>query len=58
MKALVTATFEIDVTDWYEDERLTKTEKTERLKEELSDFSVFMPLFEYRDLKDVEVKVA
>ena len=57
MKAKVTATFEIDVTDWYSDERLTKKEKQEKLIEDLSDFSVFMPHFEWKSFKDVDVKI-
>ena len=57
MKAIVTASFEIDVTDWYKGERLTKKEKFEKVKEELADFSVFMPLAEYSNFKDVEVVI-
>lgn len=55
MKAIIIATFEVDVSDWYEDERLNKKEKIKKLKEDLSDFSVFMPQFDYESLKDVEV---
>ena len=57
MKALITASFEIDVTDWYEGERLTKTEKFNKVKEELADYSVFMPLAKYEHLKDVNVEI-
>jgi len=57
MKAIVTAKFEFDVTDWYEDEKLTLKQKEKQLKEDLSDFSVFMPLAEYNTLKDVNVDV-
>lgn len=57
MKAVFKPTFEIDVTDWFKDERLTKVEKIERLKEELSDYSVFMLHAQYEALKDIEVAV-
>lgn len=57
MKAIIKPVFEIDVSDWYEDERLTKKEKVEKLKEDLSDFSVFMLHAEYSNLKDVDVEV-
>ncbi len=57
MEVKVIATFEWDVSDWYEDERLTKKEKVAKLEEDLADFSVFMPHFEYERLKDVEVIV-
>jgi len=57
MKAIITTKFEINVDDWYEDEGLTKKEKIVKLKEELSDFSVFMLHFEYDNLKDVDVKI-
>lgn len=55
MKAIIKATFELDVTDWYADEKLTKSEKRAKLEEDLSDFSVFMPNFQYKDFKDVQV---
>lgn len=57
MKARFTATFEIDVSDWYEDERLTKAEKTAKLKEDLADYSVFMLHAQYQALKDCEVSI-
>ena len=57
MKAIFKPTFEIDVTDWYAGERLTKKEKIEKLKEELSDFSVFMVHADYGNLKKIEVDV-
>ncbi len=55
MKAIVTATFEIDVTDWYSDEGLSIDRKTRLLKDDLEDFSVFMPHFEYKNFKDVKI---
>lgn len=55
MKAIVKATFEIDVTDWSKDEGKTKAQRIKAIKEDLSDFSVFMPNFEYSNFKDVEV---
>ena len=57
MKAIIKPVFEIDVTDWYEDDRLTKKEKIEKLKEELEDFSVFMPQCEYSNLKGVKIEI-
>lgn len=57
MKAFITPTFEVDVTDWYEDERLTLQEKIEKLKEDLSDYSVFMAHCDYKALKNVEVDI-
>ena len=35
MKALVQATFKIDVSDWFEDEGLTKRQRLEKIKEEM-----------------------
>jgi hypothetical protein len=55
MKAIIKPVFEIDVSDWYEDERLTKKEKIAKLKEDLSDFSVFMIHCDYEALKDIKV---
>jgi hypothetical protein len=55
MKAIIKPVFEIDVSDWYEDERLTKKEKIAKLKEDLSDFSVFMIHCDYEVLKDIKV---
>lgn len=57
MKVYITPTFKIDVTDWYEDERLTLEEKLEKLKDELSDYSTFMPLCDYKTLQTVEVDI-
>lgn len=57
MKTIIKPTFEIDTSDWYEGERLTKKEKIKKLKEDLSDFSVFMLHCDYEALKDVEVEV-
>lgn len=57
MKVIVRPTFEIEVSDWYEGERLTEEEKIIKLKEELSDFSVFMLHFDYENLQDVDVEV-
>ena len=50
-------TFEIDVTDWYEGERLSPREREKRLKEDFDDFSVFINHVSYQNLKGVEVKV-
>lgn len=55
MKAVIKTRFEIDVSDWYGDERLTKKEKVQKLEEDLSDYSVFMLHFTYESLKDVDV---
>jgi len=57
MKAIIKPTYEIDVSEWYEDEGLTNKEKIEQLKEDLSDFSVFMLHCDYQALKDVEVDI-
>jgi len=55
MKAIIKPTFEIEVGDWYEDERLTKKERIAKLQEDLSDFSVFMIHCDYEALKDIKV---
>lgn len=57
MKAIIKPTFEIEVGDWYEDERLTNKEKIAKLQEDLSDFSVFMIHCDYEALKDIKVVI-
>ena len=51
-------TFEIDVTDW-NDENEPKDKMCRRLKEELADYSVFMQdhIGNYKNLKDVNVEI-
>lgn len=55
MKAMITAKFEIDVSDWNTDENLSVKENKEKIIEDLSDYSVFMPMCDYKKLKSVEV---
>lgn len=57
MKALVTATFEIDVTDWNKGEGLSLAQRKKKIEEDLEDFSVFMPHFDYEKFRKVEVKL-
>ena len=57
MKAIITTTFEVDVDGWFDEDELTKEQRIKKLKEDLSDFSVFMQHFEYENLKDVNVKI-
>lgn len=57
MKAIIKPIYEVDVSDWYMDERLTKKEKIAKLKEELADFSVFMLHCDYKALMDVDVRI-
>jgi len=57
LRLTFTPTFELDVTDWFEGERLTVQERRKKLKEDFSDFSVFMQHAEYRNLLDVTVQV-
>ena len=52
-----TPTWEVDVTDWYEGERLSPKEREQKLKEDFENISVFMNHAEYQNLKGVEVKV-
>ena len=57
-KAIIKPTFEIDITDW-NDENEPKSKMCNRLKEELADYSVFMRnhISSYENLTDVEVKI-
>jgi hypothetical protein len=57
MKAIIKPTFVIDVTDWLKNEKLTKKQKIAFLKEELSDFSLFMVHATYERFKDVKVEI-
>jgi len=57
MKAIVKAIFEINVSDWNKDENLTKKQRIKRIKEDLSDFSIFMSHFDYENFKKVDVKI-
>ena len=55
MKIKVTGSFKVDVSDWYEDERLTKKEKLKRLEEDFNDIEVFCNHVDWRTLLvDVE----
>ena len=56
MKIQVNLIYELDVSDWYEDEKLTKKEKLEKLKEDLSDISVHCNHCNYDTLKDCKIK--
>ena len=51
MTAEITAVFEIDVTDWI------KEDGQKHVVEELHDFSVFIPMFEYSAFKKVSIKI-
>ena len=55
MKAIVQATFTIDVSAWRTDEGLSKKQRMDKIQEDLYDFSVFMPHFEYKNFSDVSV---
>lgn len=57
MKAIVKAEFLFDVTEWFKDEGLTKQQRIDKIEEELSDFSVFMPLSSYDHFEGAEVEV-
>lgn len=57
-KVKIKMSFEIDVEDWYEYERLTRKETLEKLEEDFSDIEVLvnhMPTSGY-DLKVKEIK--
>lgn len=55
MKAIIKPTFEIDVTDWNKGEGLTEVQRIKQTKEDLEDFSVFMPHCDYQSLKDIKI---
>jgi uncharacterized protein YutD len=59
MKLVIKPVFEVEVhlSEYYQDEKLTKAEKISRIKEEWSDYSVFSPGCGYGDLKDVSVEI-
>jgi len=57
MTLLFKPTFKVDVTDWYADERLTPQEREKRLREDFSDFSVFMQHAEYSALEGVDIQI-
>ena len=57
LKLTFTPTFQLDVTDWYEGERLSVEERRKKLKEEFEDISVFMQFATYTNLLDVDVQV-
>lgn len=42
MKATFTATFEVDVTDWFQGEGMTKKQRIKKIEENLEDYSIFM----------------
>lgn len=56
MKIQVDLIYELDVSDWYEDEKLTKKQKLRRLEEDLSDISVHCNHCNYETLKDCKIK--
>lgn len=56
MKIQVKLIYNLDVSDWYEDERLTKKEKLQRLEEDLSDISVHCNHCTYETLVGAEIK--
>lgn len=56
MKIQVKLIYNLDVSDWYEDERLTKKEKLQKLEEDLSDISVHCNHCNYETLVGCEIK--
>ena len=49
---------ELDVSDWYEDERLTKKEKLERLNEDFNDIEIFQNNLSHKQIEgNVEVEL-
>lgn len=56
MKIKVKLIYELDVSDWYEDEKLTKKQKLARLEEDLSDISVHCNHCNYDTLTGCEIK--
>ena len=56
MKIQVKLIYELDVTDWYAGDGLTKKQKLDNLKEELSDISVHCQHCTYETLKGCEIK--
>ena len=57
MKVEVKLVYELDITDWYEDENLTKKEKLERFKEDIYDVSVHCNHCTYKTQTGCEVKL-
>ena len=57
MKAIATAKFEIDVSDWSKDEGLTNKQRIKQIQTDLEDFSVFMLHFTYENFKDIKVTI-
>lgn len=55
MKAIFKPEFEIDVSEWYLGEGLTKKQRIKKIKEDLEDFSVFMLHAEYTNFIKVSV---
>jgi len=56
MRIQVKLIYELDADDWYEDEKLTKKKKLERLQEDLADISVHCNHCNYETLVGCEVK--
>lgn len=55
MKVKVKLVYKLDVDDWYEDEKLTKKEKLNKLREDLADISVHSKHCNYETLVGCEV---
>jgi hypothetical protein len=56
MNIQIKLVYELNVDDWYEDEKLSKKAKLQRLQEDLSDISVHCKHCNYDTLVDCEVK--
>jgi len=58
MKVQVKLIYELDISDWYEDEdkKLTQKEKLEKFTEDIADISVHCLHCTYETLKGCEVK--
>jgi len=56
MKIKVSLFYELDVTDWYEDEKLNKNQKLKKLEEDLSDISVHYQHCNYKTLTGCKVE--
>jgi len=56
MKIKVSLFYELDVTDWYEGEKLNKKQKLKKLEEDLSDISVHCRHCNYETLTGCRVE--
>lgn len=57
MKVQVKLIYELDITDWYEDEKLTKKQKLAKFTEDIADISVHSNHCNHETLVSSEVSL-